>query len=253
MQERVAVARGRTRTKLRGRSPRRSSSTPSGVGPSMIPTRRKAQHEAWFRLLIHSALPYQWVWTTPGYEAATVWVPPGCPELNETDEALLESDAQGIARSTGRFGVRDLRPVRGRPPLHAEDHYYLGLLGTHTEHRGAGIGMRRLCGQPGAPRRPRDAGLPRIDEPGEPRGDTRESDSSLLRGVRPARRGADGDNDVARARGPGALVRSQDLGRVGAPPYQASSSCCPLGRYPSDRPYRWSPCAQSHRRLCSTG
>jgi hypothetical protein len=55
------------------------------------PTRRKAQHEAWFRLLVHSALPYRWVWTTPGYEAATVWVPPGCPELNEADEALLQA------------------------------------------------------------------------------------------------------------------------------------------------------------------
>jgi hypothetical protein len=35
-------------------------------------THRKAQHEAWFRLLTASAIPHEWVWTTPDYEAASV-------------------------------------------------------------------------------------------------------------------------------------------------------------------------------------
>ena len=107
------------------------------------PTHRKAQHEAWFRLLIHSALPYQWVWTTPGYEAATVWVPPDCPELNEADEALLEAmltESLG-ARAALVFEIFD-RFEAAHPRTRV--HYYLSLLGTHTEHRGAGIGMRLL-------------------------------------------------------------------------------------------------------------
>jgi GNAT superfamily N-acetyltransferase len=106
-------------------------------------TQRKAQHEAWFRLLVHSALPYQWVWTTAGYEAATVWVPPGCSELNEADEALLEAmlkESLG-ARAELVFEVFDCFEAAHPRTL---DHYYLGLLGTHTEHRGAGIGMHLL-------------------------------------------------------------------------------------------------------------
>jgi GNAT superfamily N-acetyltransferase len=107
------------------------------------PSRRMAQHDAWFRLLIHSALPYQWVWTTPGYEAATVWVPPGCPELTEADDAALTvvlEESLG-ARAALVFEVFD-RFEAAHP--HTPDHYYLSLLGTHTEHRGAGIGMDLL-------------------------------------------------------------------------------------------------------------
>jgi GNAT superfamily N-acetyltransferase len=107
------------------------------------PTQRKALHEAWFRLVVHSAVPSQWVWTTPGYEAATVWVPPGCPELNEADQALLEAVLEESlgARAELVFEVFD-RFEAAHP--RTQDHYYLGLLGTHTEYRGAGIGMRLL-------------------------------------------------------------------------------------------------------------
>ena len=107
------------------------------------PAHRMAQHEAWFRLLIHSALPYQWVWTTPRYEAGAVWVPPGCPELNEADEATLKAMLEESlgARAALVFEVFDR--FEGAHP-HTPDHYYLSLLGTQTEHRGAGIGMDLL-------------------------------------------------------------------------------------------------------------
>ena len=108
------------------------------------PTHRKAQHEAWFRLLIRSAVPFQWVWTTPHYEAVSVWVPPGCPELSEADEArlgpLLEESLG--ARAELVLEVFD-RFEAARP--RTQDHYYLSLLGTHTEHRGSGIGMSLLA------------------------------------------------------------------------------------------------------------
>jgi GNAT superfamily N-acetyltransferase len=108
------------------------------------PTQRKAQHEAWFRLLIRSALRFQWAWTTPDYEAVSVWVPPGCPELSEADEArlgpLLEESlgarAELVLEVFDRFETAHPR---------TQDHYYLSLLGTHTEHRGSGIGMSLLA------------------------------------------------------------------------------------------------------------
>lgn len=108
------------------------------------PERRKAQHEAWFRLLIGSALPRQWVWTTPAYEAVSLWVPPGCSELSESDEALLEpmleemlgTRAQLVMDVFDRFEVAHPRD---------QDHYYLSLLATHTDHRGSGLGMGLLA------------------------------------------------------------------------------------------------------------
>ncbi len=108
------------------------------------PTHRKVQHEAWFSLLIGSALPHQWVWTTPSYEAVSVWVPPGCPELSEFDEQrlgpmleeFLGTRAALVMEIFDRFEVAHPR---------SQDHYYLSLLGTHTEHRGSGIGMSLLA------------------------------------------------------------------------------------------------------------
>src|ERR1700722_12535459 len=108
------------------------------------PRHRKAQHEAWFRLLIGSALPHEWVWTTPAHEAVSVWVPPGVPELSESDEAQLEPMLEEMlgARAELVMDVFDRFEV-AHP--RSRDHYYLSLLGTHTDHRGSGIGMGLLA------------------------------------------------------------------------------------------------------------
>jgi GNAT superfamily N-acetyltransferase len=108
------------------------------------PAQRKAQHGAWFRLLVHSALPYQWVWTTPGYEAATVWVPPGCAELNEADEELLEAMLKESLGARAELVFEIFARFEAAHPR-TRDHFYLSLLGTHTDHRGAGIGMGLLA------------------------------------------------------------------------------------------------------------
>lgn len=108
------------------------------------PTHRKSQHGAWFRILIGSAVGHDWVWMTPAYEAVSVWLPPGCPELGEADEErlrqmleeMLGERAELVWEVFGRFEAAHPRD---------RDHYYLSLLGTHTDHRGAGIGMGLLA------------------------------------------------------------------------------------------------------------
>lgn len=108
------------------------------------PTRRKAQHEAWFRLLIGSALAHQWVWTTPAHEAVSVWVPPGCPELSESDEAQLGPMLHELLGTRAELVMEVFDRFEAAHPR-TQDHYYLSLLGTHTDHRGAGIGMGLLA------------------------------------------------------------------------------------------------------------
>ena len=48
-----------------------------------------AQLRALWRLYVSSALKYEWVWTIDDYAAATVWIPPGRPELTAEEEALV--------------------------------------------------------------------------------------------------------------------------------------------------------------------
>ena len=108
------------------------------------PEQRKMQHEAWFRLLIRSALPHQWVWTTPAYEAVSVWVPPGLPELSESDEAQLEPLLEELLGARVQLVMEVFEQFEEAHPRD-QDHYYLSLLGTHTDHRGAGLGMGLLA------------------------------------------------------------------------------------------------------------
>jgi GNAT superfamily N-acetyltransferase len=108
------------------------------------PKHRKAQHEAWFRLLIGSALPHGWVWTTPAHQAVSVWVPPGFPELSESDEALLGPMLGEMLGARAELVMEVFDRFEAAHPR-SRGHYYLSLLGTHTDHRGSGIGMRLLA------------------------------------------------------------------------------------------------------------
>ena len=47
------------------------------------PARRHDQHVALWTLFVAGSIEHQWVWTTPRYEAVSLWIPPGCPELAE--------------------------------------------------------------------------------------------------------------------------------------------------------------------------
>ena len=106
--------------------------------------RRTAQHEAWFRLELDSALAHRWVWTTPGHEAVALWIPPGQPELTDADIAELRTL---LHETTGERAELILEVMDCFDAAHPDgpDHFYLSLLGTHPDHRGAGVGMRLLA------------------------------------------------------------------------------------------------------------
>ena len=117
---------------------------------------RFEQQRALWGLLLHSAIPYEWVWSTADGGAAALWIPPGESELTEADETRVEPLLRELAGSRADDVLALMERFEEHHPQH-EPHYYLSLLGTHPDHRGQGKGMGLLA-----------ANLAEIDELGVP-------------------------------------------------------------------------------------
>ncbi len=86
-----------------------------------------------------AAARYPWVRMTDHAEAASVWVPPGEPEMTTEEEARF------VTRMSELLGERagELIDLFGQfEEHHPKDppHYYLSLWGTHRDHAGRGVG-----------------------------------------------------------------------------------------------------------------
>ncbi len=120
------------------------------------PDRREAQLTEVWSLLLDAAVGHGWVRMTPRAEAATVWIPPGLPELPPPHDARIGPLFHRLlGPDVGRSDALMERFSTAHPP--APDHYYLSLFGTRPEHRGRGIGMTLLADD-----------LERIDAEGRP-------------------------------------------------------------------------------------
>ncbi|MGZ4713694.1 MAG: GNAT family N-acetyltransferase [Acidimicrobiia bacterium] len=105
--------------------------------------RRHAQQAALWRLAVQGALDSGWVRTTAAHEAATLWIPPGRPELPPPYDAQLEPLMQELVGDRAPLLMEIFDRFDESHPT-GEEHFYLSLLGTHPDHRGRGIGMRLL-------------------------------------------------------------------------------------------------------------
>lgn len=99
----------------------------------------------WWRFFIERALPQRWVWLTGGDEAASVWLPPGAPEIPPDDEDLVGPMVEAlVGPSHADLVMEGLERFEAAHP-HDEPHFYLSLLGTDPGHRGHGYGMGLLA------------------------------------------------------------------------------------------------------------
>jgi len=104
---------------------------------------RPAQYTRWWRLFVDAALRDGWVWVTADCEAIAMWIEPGVAELNDDAIAQIWPLLQEIAPERAAVIVKMLRRFEDNHP-HAEGHYYLSFVATHTDHRGQGIGVKLL-------------------------------------------------------------------------------------------------------------
>ncbi|HSD25186.1 MAG TPA: GNAT family N-acetyltransferase [Solirubrobacterales bacterium] len=118
--------------------------------------RRLEQHRVWWGLHVRSALRHGWVWMTEDGGAASLWIPPGEPELSAKEEARVVPLLRELLGPHSKDVLTLLDRFESNHPS-GEPHYYLSLLGTHPDHRGRGKGIGLLA-----------ANLARIDELGLP-------------------------------------------------------------------------------------
>lgn len=101
-------------------------------------------HRAW-RFMVGSTIDYGWVWLTEGCASASLWIPPGKPELKPEDEGPFEAL---LREQLGADAARVLESFERFDNAHPHDrgpHYYLSLLATHPVHAGKGAGMGLLA------------------------------------------------------------------------------------------------------------
>jgi GNAT superfamily N-acetyltransferase len=106
-------------------------------------TTRAAQVSALWRHSVVSAQRFPWTLVTDGVESVAVWIPPGENEMTGDEEAGLDEFLVGIAGRQIADTILAMFELfeQARP---TEPHFYLSLLATHREHRGAGLGMALL-------------------------------------------------------------------------------------------------------------
>jgi ribosomal protein S18 acetylase RimI-like enzyme len=104
---------------------------------------RPAQLARWFGLIGASALGHRSAWVTSGLETATVWFPPGCPELDAEGEEQLVALVGEMMGPRAPVVLEIFDRFEAAHP-HEQDHHYLSLFGTAPDHRGRGVGMELL-------------------------------------------------------------------------------------------------------------
>ncbi len=103
--------------------------------------RAAAQRREFWRYLLRGAVRFPWVRLTEGHEAAAMWIPPGERELPPEQEDGLAAFSRDLVGGHGATFVEGLEAFEANLPT---DEYHLDLLGTHTDHRGKGLGMALL-------------------------------------------------------------------------------------------------------------
>jgi GNAT superfamily N-acetyltransferase len=105
--------------------------------------RRSEQLTAIWRFFVDASLPTGWVWITDGGEAASLWVPPGVPDIPPEYEERLHPFLIELLGTHGDLVYRGMEIFEATRP--DAPHYYLSLLATHPRHRGRGHGMALLA------------------------------------------------------------------------------------------------------------
>jgi len=107
------------------------------------PSTRADVYRRWWPSFVRGALEHGWVRVTPGCEAVAVWLPPGAAEFTEADEQAFDQLVIECAGPRADLVHEGIALFEANRPSN-KPHFYLSLFGTHSDHRGQGLGMALL-------------------------------------------------------------------------------------------------------------
>jgi GNAT superfamily N-acetyltransferase len=107
-------------------------------------SKRLGQHKPFWRIFVNRAIEHRSAWVVDKFASASIWVPPGKPEMTEQDE--LELDAL-LARMVPKRAdlILDAFELFEEAHPREEEHWSLSLLGTDPDARGRGTGLGLLA------------------------------------------------------------------------------------------------------------
>jgi ribosomal protein S18 acetylase RimI-like enzyme len=109
------------------------------------PQQRAQQQGLLWRALVDGAMRLDSVWQNEAETAASVWIPPGCDELSEEQDAALTRDLEAMLGDEAPRVLRVLAAFDAAHPHDGEAHWTLSLLGTLPSATGHGHGLQLLA------------------------------------------------------------------------------------------------------------
>ena len=104
------------------------------------PADRVERLSRYWEPFVRAGLKYDGVWVTADAGAVAVWVPPGVAEMDSEDEAAAAATVEELCGDRARLLLDCFDRFDAAHPR-AEPHWYLSLLATHPDRRGAGLAM----------------------------------------------------------------------------------------------------------------
>jgi GNAT superfamily N-acetyltransferase len=115
-------------------------------GPALArPDGSTTHHPEFWRRFVEGAMRYSTVFMTDNASAVAVWTPPGGTELSESQEEESRAVIEGALEPAAAAALFELWDRFDAIHPHDEPHAYLGLLATHPDSRGHGIGQTLLA------------------------------------------------------------------------------------------------------------
>lgn len=99
---------------------------------------------AYWRPYIEGAMLNSGVYLSEGATAVAVWIPPGCAEMTESQEAEVVKVVENRLPAESLPAMLELWDRFALAQPQDPPHAYLSFLATHPDHRGRGVGQELL-------------------------------------------------------------------------------------------------------------